>query len=40
VQTTYWGSRPELVEVLDLAARELVRPRITTCPLSAAAGAY
>ena len=21
VQTTYWGSRPELVEVLDLAAR-------------------
>jgi propanol-preferring alcohol dehydrogenase len=40
VQTTYWGSRPELVEVLDLAARGLVRPRITTFPLSAAVAAY
>ena len=40
VQTTYWGSRPELVEVLDLAARGLVRPRMTTFALSAAADAY
>src|SRR5579875_835600 len=40
VQTTYWGSRPELVEVLDLGARGLVRPRVTTFPLTAAADAY
>lgn len=24
VQTTYWGSRPELIEVLDLASRGLL----------------
>ena len=30
IATTYWGSRPELVEVLDLGARGLVRPRTTT----------
>lgn len=40
VQTTYWGSRPELVEVLDLAARGLVRPHTTTFPLVAAVDAY
>ena len=33
MQTTYWGSRPELVEVLDLAARGLLRPTVTTVPL-------
>jgi propanol-preferring alcohol dehydrogenase len=40
VQTTYWGSRPELVEVLDLAARGLLRPTITTFPLEDAPHAY
>lgn len=40
VQTTYWGSRPELVEVLDLAARGLLTARITTFPLASAAEAY
>jgi len=27
IQTTYWGTRPELVEVLDLAARGLIESR-------------
>jgi len=40
LQTTYWGSRPELVEVLDLAARGLVRPAVTTFPLEEAVDAY
>ncbi len=40
VQTTYWGSWSELVEVLDLAARGLLRPTITTVPLDQAADAY
>jgi len=40
IQTTYWGSRPELVEVLDLAARGLVRPRVVTFPLDDAPAAY
>jgi propanol-preferring alcohol dehydrogenase len=40
IQTTYWGSRPELVEVLDLAARGLVRPHVTTYPLDGAVEAY
>ncbi|HTR71829.1 MAG TPA: NAD(P)-dependent alcohol dehydrogenase [Mycobacteriales bacterium] len=40
VQSTYWGGRPELIEVLDLAARGLIRPRVTTFPLTAAADAY
>jgi alcohol dehydrogenase, propanol-preferring len=40
VQTTYWGSRPELAEVLDLAARGLVRPELTTFSLDQAADAY
>ncbi len=40
VQSTYWGSRSELVEVLDLGARGLVDPRITTFPLSDALTAY
>ncbi|WP_434743486.1 NAD(P)-dependent alcohol dehydrogenase [Micromonospora sp. SH-82] len=40
IQTTYWGSRPELVEVLDLAARGLVKPKVTTFPLAEANTAY
>jgi propanol-preferring alcohol dehydrogenase len=40
LQTTYWGSRPELVEVLDLAARGLLRPTVTTFPLDEAVHAY
>lgn len=40
IQTTYWGSRPELIEVLDLGARGLVRPRVTTFPLDDAVSAY
>jgi alcohol dehydrogenase, propanol-preferring len=36
----YWGSRPELVEVLDLAARGLLRPVTTTYPMDRAADAY
>ncbi|MGW0503912.1 NAD(P)-dependent alcohol dehydrogenase [Micromonospora sp. NPDC003241] len=40
VQTTYWGSRPELIEVLDLGARGLVRPKITTFGLDDAMDAY
>ncbi|SCG63852.1 alcohol dehydrogenase, propanol-preferring [Micromonospora echinaurantiaca] len=40
IQTTYWGSRPELVEVLDLGARGLVRPKETTYPLEEAVTAY
>jgi D-arabinose 1-dehydrogenase-like Zn-dependent alcohol dehydrogenase len=40
VQTTYWGSRPELEEVLNLAGRGLVRATTTTYPLEQAAEAY
>jgi propanol-preferring alcohol dehydrogenase len=40
IQSTYWGSRPELVEVLDLGARGLLRPKITTFPLGRAPHAY
>jgi propanol-preferring alcohol dehydrogenase len=40
IQTTYWGSRPELVEVLDLAARGLIAPHYTTFPLTEAVEAY
>jgi propanol-preferring alcohol dehydrogenase len=40
VQTTYWGTRPELVEVLDLGARGLVKPKITTFGLDDAVHAY
>jgi propanol-preferring alcohol dehydrogenase len=40
VQTTYWGSRPELVEVLDLGARGLVRPKSSTFRLDEAVVAY
>jgi propanol-preferring alcohol dehydrogenase len=40
IQTTYWGSRPELIEVLDLASRGLITPHYTTFPLAEAAHAY
>lgn len=40
VQTTYWGTLPELAEVLDLAARGMVRAEVTTFPLAAAFDAY
>ncbi|MBQ1024083.1 NAD(P)-dependent alcohol dehydrogenase [Micromonospora sp. C95] len=40
IQTTYWGSRPELLEVLDLGARGLVRPKTTTFGLDEAMSAY
>ena len=40
IQTTYWGSRPELIEVLDLGARGLVRPKTTTFGLDDAMTAY
>ncbi|WP_068111864.1 NAD(P)-dependent alcohol dehydrogenase [Nocardioides dokdonensis] len=40
VQTTYWGNRRELVEVLALAARGLLRPETTIYTLDDAAQAY
>lgn len=40
VQTTYWGNRAELIEVLDLAARGLLTPKTTLYTLDAAADAY
>ena len=40
IQTTYWGNRAELVEVLDLAARGLLQPEVTEYPLERAAEAY
>ena len=40
VQTTYWGNRSELVELLDLAARGLLTPEITTFPLDEAPEVY
>lgn len=40
VQSTYWGSRPELIEVLDLAARGLITAETTRFPLDRALEAY
>jgi alcohol dehydrogenase, propanol-preferring len=40
VQTVYWGSRPELAEVLVLAAQGALRPQLTPFPLDRAADAY
>lgn len=40
LQTTYWGSRPELIELLDLAARGLIKAEYTTYPLDNALQAY
>jgi propanol-preferring alcohol dehydrogenase len=40
VQTTYWGNRRELVEVLDLGARGLLHAETTLYTLADAARAY
>lgn len=40
LQTTYWGSRAELVEVLEMAARRLLTPTVTAYPLEQAMDAY
>jgi len=40
IQTTYWGSRSELEEVLDLGARGLVRPHVITFAMDEALSAY
>jgi propanol-preferring alcohol dehydrogenase len=40
MQTTYWGARHELVEVLNLGSRGLIGSRITTFALDEAASAY
>ena len=40
VQTTYWGTRPELIELLDLAGRGLIESRITRFSLDEANEAY
>jgi alcohol dehydrogenase, propanol-preferring len=40
LQTTYWGTRQELIEVLDLAARGHVNPDVTTYPLEEAVDVY
>lgn len=40
VQTTYWGSRVELAQVFDMAARGMLTPTSTTYPLADAVSAY
>jgi propanol-preferring alcohol dehydrogenase len=40
LQTTYWGSVPELMELLRLAERGIVRAEYTTFPLAEAPAAY
>lgn len=40
IQTTYWGSRPELAEVLDLGARGLIGSEISTYSLDDVSQAY
>lgn len=40
VQTTYWGTRSELVEVLDLGARGLLRAHASRFTLEEAPGVY
>jgi propanol-preferring alcohol dehydrogenase len=40
MQTIYCGSRPELVEVLDLGARDLIEPHTSVFSLSEAPEAY
>lgn len=40
IQTTYWGAHPELVELLDLAARGQVHVETTTYSLDQAMQAY
>ncbi|WP_306215860.1 NAD(P)-dependent alcohol dehydrogenase [Actinoplanes sp. RD1] len=38
--TTYWGTIPELAEVLELGAAGLVRPKITQFPIEEAPAVY
>ena len=40
LQTTYWGSKPELIEVLDLASRGLIHVEHTRYSLDDSAEAY
>lgn len=40
LQTTYWGSKPELIEVLDLASRGLVHAEYTKYSLDDSIKAY
>ncbi len=40
VQSVYWGTRPELAEVLELAARRLIRPQTSVYRLERALDAY
>lgn len=40
LQTTYWGSRVELAEVLDLAAHQLISPKISKFKLADAPQVY
>ena len=40
LQSVYWGTRQELVEVLDLAGRGRLQAEISTFPLDAATDAY
>ena len=40
VQTTFWGSLSELGEVVDLAARGILSPRVVLYPLTEALTAY
>ncbi|MCD9623499.1 NAD(P)-dependent alcohol dehydrogenase [Rhabdothermincola salaria] len=40
VATTYWGSLPELLEVVELARRGSIRAEVTRVDLEGAAGAY
>ncbi len=40
LQTTYWGSRVELAEVLDLAAHNLISPKISKFTLEEAPQVY
>lgn len=40
LQTTYWGARHELLEVLDLGGRGLIESEITTFSLDDAPSAY
>ncbi len=40
IATTYWGSIPELIEVIALAERGQIKAEIEPVPLSAGADAY
>ena len=40
LQTTYWGGRVELAEVLDLAAHHLISPKISKFTLEDAPQVY